>query len=508
MSFTHSDTGTPEAEWRRMLAGRDLPALDLEGVTRLVLVAAHPDDETLGAGGLLHRAAQLGLPATIVVASLGEASHPDSLTHSRATLAQLRRRESAEASGLLHPGARLVFLGLPDGGLDQRQDELAEHLAGMLDADTLVVAPWRGDRHPDHQAAALAAETAASATGAQLLEYPIWLWHWGQADDVPWSLIAASPVGPAGAAAKREALSRHRSQVQPLSDRPGDEVLLHAGFLEHFDRPLELFVQAVSSPGAEQAGGAEAEQPDPAGGAQPDQSGSDRADWGGSARAYRAGSALADPRDWAHAERPDATGAASAHFDRMLERDPDPWRVESSWYERRKRAVLLASLPAERTRCTLELGCSTGVLSHELALRSDEFLGLDFSERAVDAARGRCRALPHARFEVAELPAAWPAGRFDLIVASELAYYLHGGELDELVRQCSDALEDHGALVICHWRHVLDGDEHPGDRVTAAFDAHPGLEALARHEEEDFVLVVLVHPPVASVARTEGMLGS
>ncbi len=497
MSFAHSDTGTPEAEWRGMLAARDLPALDLEGVTRLVLVAAHPDDETLGAGGLLHRAAQLGLPATIVVASLGEASHPDSLTHSRATLAQLRRRESAEAAALLHPGARLDFLGLPDGGLDQRRIELADHLAGTLDADTLVVAPWRGDRHPDHQAAAFAAETAASATGARLLEYPIWLWHWGQADDVPWSLIAASPVGPAGAAAKREALARHRSQVQPLSDRPGDEVLLHAGFLEHFDRPLELFVQAVSSPGAERAGGAEAEQPDPAGGARSDQ-----------ADGARAGSALADPTDRAHAERPDATGPAPAHFDRMLEHDPDPWRVESSWYERRKRAVLLASLPAERTRSALELGCSTGVLSHELALRSDRFLGLDFSARAVDAARRRCRALAHARFEVAELPGAWPTGRFDLIVVSELAYYLHGSELDELVRRCSDALEEHGALVICHWRHALDGDEHPGDRVTAAFDGHPGLEALARHEEKNFVLVVLGHPPVPSVAQTEGMLGS
>ena len=77
-SFDHRDPGTAEADWAASGLLERLRPLDLKGLRRLIVVAAHPDDESLGAGGLIAEAAALGVPVTVVVATLGEASHPDS----------------------------------------------------------------------------------------------------------------------------------------------------------------------------------------------------------------------------------------------------------------------------------------------------------------------------------------------------------------------------------------------------------------------------------------------
>ncbi|MCS5732258.1 PIG-L family deacetylase [Herbiconiux daphne] len=507
MTFTHRDSGTPEEEWQRAFAARQstLRSLDAEffaEVGHLVVVAAHPDDETLGAAGLLSRGYTAGVRATVIVATSGEASHPDSATHSPDELARIREAETVDAVARADPGATVRFLRLPDGRLAEHVAEISEAVTEAIGppararrdlhsddlpapieprSSTLLVAPWGGDRHPDHEAAAHAARDAASITGARFFSYPIWLWHWADpaAADVPWPAFAVLPLDLVSAAAKADALSAHTSQIAPLSGLPGDEALLHPGMLEHFARAFEVFVdESAASTGASDEGAEGAESAGTAGGAD-------------------AGGIPAD-----------LTGDAAAdYFDGLHDRTDDPWGFESRWYEERKRALLLASLPDPAYASVLEVGSSTGVLSRELAERtSARFLGVDVSAVAIERARQRNADRPVAVFERMRVPSEWPDGSFDLVVVSEIGYFLDEDELTVLIERILGSLTRDGALVVCHWRHPVAGRAFSGDTVHAVFVQRDEFTTLAHHVEEDFLLDVFVRPPAISVARREGIV--
>ena len=244
VTFRHDGSGTDEATWRGWRRLQRLPPLDWDGLDHVVVVAAHPDDETLGAAGLMAEASRRGVAVDVVVATLGEASHPRSSTITPERLSRWRAREVAGAVGLLAPRAVLHLLHLPDGELQRHVPAVTARVAGLAGAGSLVVAPWVGDGHPDHTAAGLGAARAADDVRARSLEYPVWAWHWSAPADprVPWQQMVRHPLTPAARRLKRRALALHRSQTQPLSDQPGDETLLRAGFLDHFDRPHEVFV--------------------------------------------------------------------------------------------------------------------------------------------------------------------------------------------------------------------------------------------------------------------------
>lgn len=143
----------------------------------------------------------------------------------------------------------------------------------------------------------------------------------------------------------------------------------------------------------------------------------------------------------------------AAYFDVKFAQNADPWRYRTSWYEARKRALTLAALPRTRYRAAFEPGCAIGELSAALAPRCDRLLCADFAPRAVEAARRRLAPFPHARVERRAVPAQWPEGRFDLIVVSEIAYYLADADCAALAERACAALEADGTLVCCHWRH-------------------------------------------------------
>ena len=255
VTFRHDEPGTDEAVWRGWRRLERLPPLDWDGLDHVVVVAAHPDDETLGAAGLMAEASRRGIGVDVVVATLGEASHPRSGTITPEGLSRWRAREVTGAVGLLAPRAVLHLLHLPDGVLQQHVPAVTARVAGLAGVGSLVVAPWVGDGHPDHAAAGLGAARAAAAVRARSLEYPVWAWHWSAPADprVPWRRMIRHPLTPAARRLKRRALALHRSQTHPLSDQPGDETLLGAGFLDHFDRPHEVFVgprRDAAGPGA------------------------------------------------------------------------------------------------------------------------------------------------------------------------------------------------------------------------------------------------------------------
>jgi hypothetical protein len=117
--------------------------------------------------------------------------------------------------------------------------------------------------------------------------------------------------------------------------------------------------------------------------------------------------------------------APGAFFEQRYRRDPDPWQFATSPYEQRRYDITLASLPRQRYERAFEPGCSVGALTERLAARCGSLLAMDGAPTAVREARRRCAPQPHVEVCCGEVPTAWPAGGFDLILLSELATTSH-----------------------------------------------------------------------------------
>lgn len=211
--------GTPLQTW--LDADLDLPELDLAECPEVVIVGAHPDDETLGFGATAHLLAESGVRAQIVSASDGGAAYPKQSLLQRYQLERTRRAELQRAAGVLGLPAPLC-LGLPDGDIEHHEERLADLLTEVLDtkpAGTWCAATWRGDGHPDHEAVGRAAATAVQRTGAVLVEYPVWMWHWAVPDDgaVPWDRASAVPLSEAAVERKYRAAQTFCSQFLPFA---------------------------------------------------------------------------------------------------------------------------------------------------------------------------------------------------------------------------------------------------------------------------------------------------
>lgn len=440
--FTHTGPGTSARAWRRHPGWDTGEPVDLEGVDHVVVVAAHPDDESLGAGGLVATARAAGRCVQLVCATDGEGSHPDSPTTSRDELAAVRAHEArAAALELGVPEQRLLRLRLPDGDLAAHQEELTRRLveqvvAGGAGERTVIVAPWREDGHPDHEAAGRAAAAAARRTDAQLWEYPVWFWHHAEPADAPWDRLRPLRLSGPAAQAKLRAVACHRSQVAPLSDAPGDETLLHDGLLEHFRGVREHVV--VTPP---------TECPDDA-------------------------------------------------LDVVHQQDADPWGTQSRWYERRKRDLLLSVLPRARFRRTLEVGCSTGSLAQGLAARTSTLVAVDRSPAALRIARERLAGEPGTDVLGLDVPARWPGGSFDLVVVSEVGYFLSPRAVDRLADRVAASLDEDGVVVLCHWRHAVEGWPLDGAAVHERVARRLGVPLQATYADRD--VEIRVHAPDAA----------
>lgn len=182
----------------------------------------------------------------------------------------------------------------------------------------------------------------------------------------------------------------------------------------------------------------------------------------------------------------------SVHDDlvQLYDTSIDPWKFETSWYEARKYALTLASLPRERYVSAYEPGCSIGVLTRLLADRCDSLLASDFVPKAVAAAKARVADEPHVRIEQLETPREWPDGRFDLIVLSEIAYFLQPAGLLELARRADESLVEGGTLIAVHWRGPVAEWAVPAERAHEILRDVAALRSVAHHLEPRFLLEV------------------
>lgn len=425
-AFHHATRGTPASSWLAA-PGRGLAEpLSLAGVERLVVLAAHPDDESLGAGGLVASATDHGIPVTVVCATDGERSHPASPTLTPEHLARIRGDEGRAALLELGVGQHhLVRLRLPDGDLAEHEAALTTALVQQVATGpgTVVVAPWREDGHPDHEAAGRAAAAACRRTDATLWEYPVWFWHWASPDTAPWHRLRPWALDEHARQAKAHAVRAHRSQVAPLSDLPGDEAVVGPEMLARAADPVERYVVTPAE-----------DCPDDA-------------------------------------------------LDQVHLREPDPWGASRRWYEERKRDLVLAALPRKRHGRALEVGCSVGDLAAALRERVDSLVAVDRSPAAVRGARERLG--DHVDVRLLDVPSEWPEGRFDLAVVSEVGYFLSPASLDRLVARLDACLEPTGALVLCHWRHPVEGWALDGSQVHERVAARLALPLQATYTDRD-----------------------
>ena len=131
------------------------------------------------------------------------------------------------------------------------------------------------------------------------------------------------------------------------------------------------------------------------------------------------------------------TSRPAKHFERLYRANPDPWGLGTSLYEQQKYAATLAALGTRHFQSALEVGCSIGILTSRLASRCDQLVALDFAPSAVKAARARCAPYPGVRIEQMQVPRQWPEGSFDLILFSEVLYFL---DESDLLETCALAL--------------------------------------------------------------------
>lgn len=202
----------------------------------VVLIAPHPDDETLAIGGLVAAHRRRGVDVVVAAVTDGENAYPNT-----PGLAALRRNEQISALARLGvQNQKIIRFGLPDSEVASREQELMERLAPLVSGNTHVLAPWHGDFHPDHEACGRVAEELVRRIGATLTSYFFWTWHFGTLASVRGLRLHSFSLDEELLRAKADALSCYRSQLE----RKHGEPILPEMLLAPARRPFETFAVA------------------------------------------------------------------------------------------------------------------------------------------------------------------------------------------------------------------------------------------------------------------------
>ncbi len=205
-----------------------------------------------------------------------------------------------------------------------------------------------------------------------------------------------------------------------------------------------------------------------------------------------------------------STRLPDAYFDRMYAASADPWQLQERWYEQRKFAITLALLPHPRYRHAFEPGCSVGVLTEQLAGRCDHVTATDIVPAALDATHRRLSQAgrrEHVTLLCRSLDEAWPSTDFDLVVVSEVGYYLKEAALREMLDRELPRLTNAATVVAAHWRHRVADYPLTGDHANDVIGATPGLHLIGSYRDDDVAIDVFDTASAASVAARTGVPG-
>jgi LmbE family N-acetylglucosaminyl deacetylase len=276
-SFGHcrGDSRTAPTSDRLFDTPESLPLLDIETLVNsspyqsILIVAPHPDDETLGCGGAIALLCQLNIAVKVLVVSDGTKSHPNSLAYPPPALKKLREQESLAALAILGVAPEAVtFLGMPDGGVlaggaGEISNKIKEYQNAMSEpsyaiasisqylnelAPSIIFLPWRKDPHPDHRASwqLFTVATKNLTNPPRIVEYPIWDWDTEQrgnfADSInAWRLDITNVLE-----LKQQAIAKYRSQISDLIYDDPQGFRLTSEMLQNFTQPWEIYLEVKS----------------------------------------------------------------------------------------------------------------------------------------------------------------------------------------------------------------------------------------------------------------------
>jgi cyclopropane fatty-acyl-phospholipid synthase-like methyltransferase len=160
----------------------------------------------------------------------------------------------------------------------------------------------------------------------------------------------------------------------------------------------------------------------------------------------------------------------SEYFKGVYDASEDPWNFETSEYEAKKYAATIAALPKKQYENVLEIGCSIGVLTQLLAQKSTHLLATDVSQKALDIAAKRCKKLSNISFKKMNFAKELPDDQYDLIMISEVAYYLSPSDWESAVGNLYERLLPDGNIVLVHWLPEVHDYPQTGDEVHENFE--------------------------------------
>jgi len=228
------------------------PFCDLEFLTGglpALILAPHPDDESLGFGGMIALARSRGAAVHVAILTDGTGSHPNSRTYPAPRLKRLREEETLRAVRELGLDAGdVTFLGAKDTAAPHWGENftaLASEIEVLMQRRGLrsILTTWQHDPHCDHEAASLLAAAVARATGYAHLAVPVWGWTLPGDQLLPGPMPAARRLDIGSCLPqKRRAIAAHVSQTTALISDADAAFRLEPEFLQLFDRQWEVFL--------------------------------------------------------------------------------------------------------------------------------------------------------------------------------------------------------------------------------------------------------------------------
>ena len=421
----------------------------LSSIRRCTILVPHPDDESLGCAGLLATLVAAQCEIQVILTTDGSKSHPNSREYPEARLIALRHSELLHA--LLLMGItpdRLISYGTRDAAMPGRSETGFEELTDRLATDLrnfapdLVLVPYELDPHCDHRATwqlLMAALERSTTKRPRIWEYPIWLYANAAAEDIPnlnpdeLLVLDVSKY----AELKEKCIYAHQSQTTAMIADDPSGFMLSAEMIANFTIGKEYFMQRKKlNPNASLAG---------------------------------------------------------EYFEKLYNSNIDPWNFETSDYEKRKYLATLAAIPQREYPAALEIGCSIGVLTEMLASKCNRLTAMDISKVALEKARLRLDGSSKVEFLHGGVPADFPNDKYDLIVISEVGYYLVMDDLLTLRERVITSLEENGVLVLVHWTHFVVDYPLTGDQVHDYF-MQTSLELHSCSRTADYRLEVYIKP--------------
>jgi len=397
----------------------------LDDVTTCLVMVPHPDDESLGCAGLIMELLSRGKRVELVLTTDGSKSHPNSKQYPPDKLASLRMEELQRAMRIMGLDAdRLKSYGSKDASMPGKGlngfDELEKRLVNDIRTinPNLILVPYELDPHCDHRATfelLISALEKAKINRPKIWEYPIWLYHNAKEEDIP--ILNDTDIKYLRINSyldrKKQSIMAHQSQVSKLIDDDPDGFILPPEVISTFLQSNEYFIERSKNNPAQSLG--------------------------------------------------------AQYFDEMYKCDKDPWNFDSSPYEKEKYRKTISLLGSTNYCRGLEIGCSIGVLTRMLAGRCDELVAIDLSGEAIKIATERLAEYNNVTFINEGIPHYCIEGTFDLILLSEVGYYLSHEDLKLAKQQIIEHLNKEGMLILVHWTNFVADYPLTGDQVHEHF---------------------------------------